>query len=167
MSAAVEKKLDTAITKLNESGINIIKKDLDVIVSDVFEKFCREILSGSYEEMTHAGDPEWDCSGSLSRQYISPEDYLVKVCEEYPTLGSWAEQTYTGNSTATYMSGCGLNYETYSSEILEDVESYVFKLIKEKLGIASDSEDDDERVDDLYNNSLIYDLVASVLGYCL
>ncbi len=162
-----EKSLNDAMDRLSNDGIYVVKKDLDSIVSIVFEKFCREILRGFYKELSHAGDPPWDCSGFLNRQEISPEKYLIEVCEEFPTLEQWAEQTYTGISIATCESGCGLNYETYSSEISEEIESSIFELVKEKLGFTSDSEENEEELDALFSSNSIYDLVSSVTTYCL
>ncbi len=72
-----------------------------------------------------------DNSGDLVSEDI-PDDL------HYDSLRDWAQSEYTGNSEATYISGCGLRYIKYSEEIDSALMNSLWNLAEEE-GIDTDS----------------------------
>ena len=99
-------------------------------------------------ETTHyvwkRGYCSYDCSGELRRDgYIDLNKTIYEILND----------EYTGNSIATYNSGCGLDWETYMESFGQDLfdfakgilEDTVRTTIKEKLNY--DFQDDDEWIE--------------------
>ena len=72
-----------------------------------FEKTRRQIRSKIVKEIKRDNNP-FDCSGVLI------EDGNITLNQ---TVTDFLQNEYTGNKTATYMSGMGRSYDTYEDEL--------------------------------------------------
>jgi hypothetical protein len=107
------------------------------------QRFVRWVLNGVSIEIRHDLDPSWDHSGH-ARQYQA--DPLI-LLTRYETLQEWLDSEYTGDSTASFVSGMGLFWDTYADQIKREADERVFELLKSHLqavlGYDEDDEDDD------------------------
>jgi hypothetical protein len=111
----------------------------------IAQTFVRWVLRGQWSEITHDADPSWDSSGMLRR---TPADPLV-LLTRYDILMEWMDNTPSGHSTATYESGCGLHWETYSDMFEADLESAVYTRLEESVpGIREEDGDWDAVIDE-------------------
>ena len=76
-----------------------------------------ELLTGCQRYISHDFDPPWDSSGFLFSK-SSDASFDIGV---YKKVGDFFVN-YTGNSEATYTSGCGLYHETYGEHYEEWME---------------------------------------------
>lgn len=99
----------------------------------------KEILRISYES-----DPEWDCSGETVKSGFTID--LGGMRRIYDLLGH-----YSGNTEATYVSGCGLRHRQVRDEILDMIRDFisdrsqikVHQAMLELVGISEGSINDD------------------------
>src|SRR5688572_26778959 len=87
------------------------------LYDEVAQTFVEWVMRGIEVVIEHHLDPEWDRSGSASRYQRDPLLLLIK----YETLEEWLTQAYTGNSQASYVSGCGLFWDTYEKVFQERI----------------------------------------------
>jgi hypothetical protein len=78
----------------------------------IAELVADAILYGSRRSLSHEGDPEWDCSGSLVAHPEGPEFSL----KDYTKLGDFLDE-YTGESMPNLISGCGTHHLTYKDQV--------------------------------------------------
>lgn len=98
------------------------RRDLQALAG---KRFVRWVMAGIDHVFTHDGDPPWDSSGRLRQIAADPLTLLTR----HETLAEWADHEYTGHSRATYVSGCGLGWNTYKDEMEEDLESEAYQLL--------------------------------------
>jgi len=103
-------------------------------------KFVRWVIGGESVEIRHDGDPRWDHSGQTYRYRKDPLVLLTR----YHTLREWFETEYTGNSTASFESGKGLNWDTYDKDIESSIDDEIFENLKSHLEAALDYDSDDD-----------------------
>ena len=123
----IEKTLEKRIRKACEDN-------LESYIQEVAEWFCEIILTQNKKYVCHMHDPPWDSSGRIIE---TDEEYNL---EDYDTLSDFVEQEYTGESTPSFMSGCGLFFDNYDEEledltnswIRENFEDVVKELINEE-----------------------------------
>jgi len=111
------------------------------------------LIDSSFEEclVWDRGDCEWDCSGAL-KCLDEPEEIFEQLQSVDDVL-----ETHTGDSTPTYMSGYGLEYETWGEDFEKDIEHRLKAQLEERLGEDTVDDWDDELLD---WTSEIYDLVT-------
>ncbi|HZJ83426.1 MAG TPA: hypothetical protein VFD57_06425, partial [Clostridia bacterium] len=80
----------------------------------VSEWFAYVILTRCRKIVDHKYDPPWDCSGNI----INTDGKFS--LDDYPALLDFVENEYSGNSRPSFISGCGIFYNTYSDE-LDDI----------------------------------------------
>lgn len=95
-------------------------------VEQIAEMFVRWVVRGQEVEISHRNDPPWDSSGERRYHHVDPLMLLTK----YETLGDWMQNARTGNSTATYMSGVGLHWDFYKSEVNNLISNRVYHLLR-------------------------------------
>lgn len=83
----------------------------EFILNQLYMHFAYWISYEEKVEITHDYDPEYDCSGSARHLY---EKFNLN---DYKTVEDFCENEYTGGSTASFESGCGLYWDTYSHEV--------------------------------------------------
>ena len=81
---------------------------------EVGKAFIRWVLAGEVIEITHDYDPPWDYSGQSRKSRVDP----MLLLTWHATLDTWLNDEYTGNSQATFTSGCGLSWETYHDDLI-------------------------------------------------
>ncbi len=98
----------------------------------------KELIDSCFESclVWRRGDCEWDASGELET-LDDPEEILAQL----PTVRDVLE-TYTGDSIATYCSGCGLDYRVWAQEFEREVERALQAFVEERLGEEDDYDDD-------------------------
>ncbi|MGO0063467.1 hypothetical protein ACTID9_26275 [Brevibacillus fluminis] len=76
--------------------------------------------------VTHEFDSPWDYSGTLLRL---DEGFSL---DDYPCIGDFLEE-YTGNSIASYISGCGFFHDTYEEKYEQLISEFIFDCYNEVL----------------------------------
>jgi hypothetical protein len=90
------------------------------------ELFTEWLLDGKTFDVDHSFDPPGDHSGILSCRKLTEEERREIMSK---TLLEWMRNQYSGNSTASYVSGCGLFHDDYQKVI----EDYVLERITDVL----------------------------------
>ncbi len=111
-----------------------ISYNLDVLRKLVAHWFAFIILYNNKRyEVDHDFDPPWDTSGhAWSVGYFALEDF-VKLKDFLQEL--------TGNTTASYVSGCGLFHDVFEDELREIIRKHVYD-----FAVKTDFEDDFENL---------------------
>lgn len=137
--------------------------------------FAYIILNNEKYIVDHSLDPTWDHSGRLLR---AEESFDLN---DYVTFGDFIETEYTGDSTASFTSGCGLYHTTYDEpleyltnewlmsllepvikDLIKNDNKYLMEWIAiEKKNIISSSEDIDGIIDEIFDDDLIGDFILS------
>ena len=144
---------------------SVPQKDKEAIVDKAYRKIIKNFYTQDKVEITHDYDPAYDCSGQAynTRKFYKLMDY--EIFEDFL-------DEYTGSSRASYMSGCGLFWRTYSNEVEDEIRdehyNYCKNILTNELNLPKDSSysiDDyyDEFEDELYDDFGIlveYDLMG-------
>lgn len=107
----------------------------------LLDKGCIKMVKNFYKnekvKITHDYDPPYDHSGS--KEYTN-EKYKV---EDYKIFEDFLNE-YNGVSRPSYMSGCGLFWDTYENEIeeffREEIYSYCRSIIAKLLNVDVNSD---------------------------
>ncbi|MCG7337036.1 hypothetical protein MHZ95_17385 [Sporosarcina sp. ACRSM] len=94
-----------------------------------------DLLTGQKRYLSHELDPPWDHSGHL---FTKLGDARFTI-EQYGKVGDFFEE-YTGNSIASFVSGCGLFYETYE----EKYEGWMEEQFRDAHNTVLQSKDDED-----------------------
>lgn len=78
--------------------------------------FSYTIQYSTAHKVSYDSDPPWDCSGRT----VETGSFDLS---QYKTFKEFQEE-YTGNTKASYMSGCGFFHETYEEELLYQLEEF-------------------------------------------
>ena len=98
----------------NSLTLRFSKREEISIIRWAMELFTEWLLKGKLVEISHDYDPPWDSSGIKEQRQINSDDYEEAM---QGTLAGWMDSCYSGNTTASYMSGCGLWHDTYYTEL--------------------------------------------------
>lgn len=129
------KSIQSVLVEFNKQNIQIKEADIGPFYFMLCEKFSRYVIGETLSEyISDDYDPPWDCSGHLITEDMGEKELLSYLCKKYYSLGDWAENTYTGVTIATGVSGCGLNHETYEDEIVQTIEEFIYHRIEDFLG---------------------------------
>lgn len=88
-------------------------------------------------------DVSWDRSGSVEEVTKNIINYISSLEQEFYDE-NFLCTLYNGNSRASYVSGCGLFYETFSDAIFESLKMELFSKI---LTLNNITNEDDENYD--------------------
>lgn len=94
-----------------------LKIDQGSFRKHVAEWFAYQILYAARYEIDYSNCPPWDASGTA--RHIG-----VFCLADYATLASFLEEP-TGETTASYVSGCGLFHNYFNEELGKMAEDYV------------------------------------------
>src|SRR5262245_42948614 len=94
------------------------------------ELFTEWLLDGNTFEVDHSFDPPGDHSGILICRKLTEEERREIMSE---TLGEWMRSQYSGNSTASYVSGCGLFHDDYQKVIEDYVQDRITDVLKSQV----------------------------------
>ena len=106
-------------------------------------------------------DVTWDISGKVEEVKDNVLDF-VSTLEMGGLDEDFLSLLYNGNSSASYVSGCGFFYETYHEAIVRDMELELYSRLSEANGVSNEDGLDDE----LYyymieiEKEWIYDILA-------
>ncbi len=115
----------------------ISNQDVSNFVDRICTLYSLWVIDSIDRDITYENDPPWDHSGSI----ISETSSEGALLEKYDTLGAWMDDAYTGQSDATFESGCGLRYFTYSTEVDYLVRDFYADVVR--IGIVSDDDRED------------------------
>ena len=144
---------------------SVPQKDKEAIVDKAYRKIIKNFYTQDKVEIAHDYDPPYDCSGQA---YNTHKSYKLM---DYEIFEDFLDE-YTGSSRASYMSGCGLFWRTYSNEVEDEIRdehyNYCKNILTNELNLPKDSSysiDDyyDEFEDELYDDFGIlveYDLMG-------
>jgi hypothetical protein len=94
------------------------------------ELFTEWLLDGKTFDVDHSFDPPWDHSGILFCRNLTEEERGEILSK---TLGEWMRSQYSGNSTASYVSGCGLFHDDYQKVIEDHVQDRITDVLKSQV----------------------------------
>jgi hypothetical protein len=89
--------------------------------------FVRWVIGETQIEIVHHNDPPWDHSGEARRYHA---DSLM-LLGRYISLDNWLTAEYIGQSTAAFVSGMGLFWETYEDKFEEEIQQTVYQVMEE------------------------------------
>jgi hypothetical protein len=92
--------------------------------------FTEWLLDGKTFEVDHSFDPPGDNSGRLICRNLAEEERREIMSK---TLGEWMRSQYSGISTASYMSGCGLSHDDYQKVIEDHVQDRITDVLKSQV----------------------------------
>lgn len=113
------------------------------LFKDVATEFAYQILHEPKYYVTHRYDPPWDCSGETCR------DERGYDIGNYETLGDYLEE-YSGNSEASFVSGCGLFHETRRDDFEKILDKHTALWVKEAIKDIISSEDKNKFLEFLF-----------------
>src|SRR5262249_12275152 len=94
------------------------------------ELFTEWFLDGKTFDVDHSFDPPGDHSGILICRKLTEEERRAIMSG---TLGGWMRSQYSGNSTASYASGCGLFHDVYQKVIEDYVQDRITDILKSQV----------------------------------
>jgi len=92
--------------------------------------FTEWLLDGKTFDVDHSFDPPGDHSGILICRTLTEEERREIMSK---TLGEWMHSQYSGNSTASYVSGCGLFHDDYQKVIEDHVQGRITDILKSQV----------------------------------
>jgi hypothetical protein len=92
--------------------------------------FTEWLLDGKTFDVDHSFDPPGDHSGILFCRKLTEEERREIMSE---TLGEWMRSQYSGNTTASYVSGCGLFHDNYQKVIEDYVQDRITDVLKSQV----------------------------------
>jgi hypothetical protein len=92
--------------------------------------FTEWLLDGKTFDVDHSFDPPGDHSGILICRKLTEEERREIMGK---TLGEWMRSQYSGNSTASYVSGCGLFHDDYQKVIEDHVQGRITDILKSQV----------------------------------
>lgn len=104
--------------------------------------FTSWLIDDEIFEITFEEDPPWDSSGKTVKRNLKKSEIAAFLSG---TLKEWME-TYTGNWTASYESGCGKYHETYEEEIQRHISEKLYEFLK----LQAESEEKFEEICNSY-----------------
>jgi hypothetical protein len=94
------------------------------------ELFTEWLLEGETFEVDHSFDPPGEHSGRLICRKLTEEERRVIMSE---TLGEWMCSQYSGTSTASYVSGCGLFHDNYQKVIEDHLQESISEILRSQV----------------------------------
>ena len=133
---------------------SVSQKDKEAIVDKAYRKIIKNFYTQDKIEITHDYDPPFDCSGQAYRTH---EYYRLM---DYQTFEDFLEE-YNGASQASYMSGCGLFWRTYSDEIEDEIRDenydYCKTILTNELNLPNIKWEEVKKKDSSYSIHDYYD----------
>jgi hypothetical protein len=137
--------------KLGDRSLIFSKTEVQRLARWSMELFTEWLLDGVTFEVDHGFDPSWDHSGVLIHRKLTEEEKKENMSG---TLGEWMRSQYSGNSTASFMSGCGMFHDNYEN-VIEDY-------IKDSIGEVLRSQVSEEEWWDITDNDDFCDFEADL-----
>src|SRR5262245_34716389 len=94
------------------------------------ELFTEWLLDGKTFDVDHSFDPPGDHSGMLICRMLTGEERREVMSK---TLGEWMRSQYSGNSTASFVSGCGMFHDDYQKVIEDYVQDRITDVFKSQV----------------------------------
>ncbi len=127
--------------KIYKSVSNKWKKS---ILDKAIKKIIANFYSNEKIEITHDYDPPYDSSGQVIH---TNNKYKV---EDYRLFSDFLEE-YNGVSEATFISGCGLYWQTYKGEIEQILREENYDNCRQIIAKELNTDIDSELVQDYYD----------------
>ena len=162
------------LEKVLEEELKIkYKENINNYIQLVSNWFAYSILNNKKYVLDNSLDPIWDHSGRL----VSTHESFV--LNDYENFGEFLENEYTGDSIASFTSGCGLYYTTYDepldyltlewlntlvkpiiNDLIKNKNKYLLEwIVGEKRDIISGLEDIDSIIEEIYDDDLMADFI--------
>lgn len=135
----VKERLDYQEKMIIQDWKNVKKKieeQFDECKKEIAKFFVDIVDNKKKNKMTYDLDPSYDRSGHVFSTNIS---YKLR---DYKLVNDFLESEYTGNWNASYESGCGKYWDTYSKDFDEFIREFINDIIEEafqKLGYINDN----------------------------
>ena len=119
--------------------LHVTTKWRDELAAWTGTRFVRWVLNGVRYEIIHDSQSSGDRSGEAHRR---PADPLM-LRTDYSTLTAWLKNEHTGQWEATYESGYGKHWETYSNVLDTYIRECLSELFQTQYAIQFAQPDDD------------------------
>ncbi|MFB5760066.1 hypothetical protein [Paenibacillus medicaginis] len=118
--------MEHSVESLSEQIRNRVDARFPVLLANLAEELAYDFMFAPKYKITHSYDPPWDCSGMLiqTNESFSMDDY-DRVADFF------AE--YTGQSTASYISGIGFLHNRFEEKYEDMIRKFVFECYVEVL----------------------------------
>jgi len=162
------------LEKVLEEKLKIkYKENINNYIQLVSNWFAYSILNNKKYVLDNSLDPIWDHSGRLVSTHESFD------LNDYENFGDFLENEYTGDSIASFTSGCGLYYTTYDepldyltlewldtlikpiiNDLIKNRNKYLVQWVtEEKNDIIASLEDIDSIIEEIYDDDLMADFI--------
>lgn len=145
---------------VNGIEFTITRSDYFKFISEICLKYCDWVRNGKLYDINFDIDPYYDHSGEL---VLISEGNMYKNITEFETVKDWLNDCYTGNKRPTHCSGYGFSHDTFSYEIIEEInfEAIIYK----KMNITKDDDMYDELRDSDETFKIANEIESVVLDY--
>ncbi|MFU1795278.1 hypothetical protein ACM1RC_15530 [Paenibacillus azoreducens] len=121
-----------SVESISEQIRNRVDAKFSVLLANLAEELAYDFMFAPKYGITHRYDPPWDYSGMLNRtngsfsigDYYSVEDFFNE---------------YTGQSTASYVSGIGFFHKRFEEKYEDLIREFVFECYIEVLSETDDN----------------------------
>jgi hypothetical protein len=115
---------------MGDRCLSFPKTEVQCLARWSMELFTEWLLDGETFEVDHSFDPPGERSGMLICRNLTDEERREIMNE---TLGEWMRSQYSGASTASYVSGCGLFYDDYEKVIEDHVQESISEVFRSQV----------------------------------
>lgn len=124
----VRYKQENLLQELEETLLTIraeIEEHYPKLRKTIAQWFAYAILYKPKYKVTHGFDPSWDSSG------IAMSTGKSFCLSDYDSIEDFLSSEYTGQSQASFVSGCGLFHQTYKEALSEVIRDWLTEELKE------------------------------------
>ncbi|MDF2653474.1 MAG: hypothetical protein K0Q73_9279 [Paenibacillus sp.] len=123
--------MDYTKESISEQIRERIEDKLHLLIDKLAVDLAKDFMFSPNYIVTHEYDPSLDCSGTL---VTLNERFSLK---DYTCVGDFLQE-YTGQSTASYMSGCGIFHAKYEEKYESLISEFIFDCYGEVLSEIDD-----------------------------
>jgi len=113
-----------------DRSLSFPKTEVQRLARWSMELFTEWFLDGETFEVDHSFDPPGDHSGRLVCRKLTEEERREIMSG---TLGEWMRCQYSGASTASFVSGCGLFHDDYQKVVEDHVQESISEVIRSQV----------------------------------
>ncbi|MFM9280610.1 hypothetical protein [Paenibacillus jiagnxiensis] len=124
--------MEHSVESISEQIRNRVDARFSVLLTNLAEELAYDFMFAPKYKITHSYDPPWDCSGMLLR---TNESFSI---DEYNSVEDFFDE-YTGQTTASYMSGMGLLHNRFEEKYEYIIREFVFQCCIEVLSEIDDN----------------------------
>ncbi|MFB5268776.1 hypothetical protein ACE41H_18595 [Paenibacillus enshidis] len=118
--------MEYSVESISEQIRNRVDARFPVLLANLAEELAYDFMFAPKYKITHSYDPLWDCSGMLTQ---TNESFSM---DDYDSVEDFFDE-YTGQSTASYISGIGFLHNRFEGKYEDMIREFVFECYVEVL----------------------------------